>query len=233
MPPTMEVATLWIACFGLLYTVFNSPRLPSFWGQEYANGKHAMTTRWFAYLFFPIWAVVLSCQAASYATFLQETPNDLYYAFLVVGICDVLLMHAWIWAWTFPIHPALAALLAVLIFGTQLTMLILAIVYNTTNDWVYWMIGVALAWKLVAAVWSFVAAVRLTPEFYDMQKSVASKDNILHRLLSAINRMTDSQKANFMQAINSMGGISETARAPYPQTSAVDMRDTRGAHSHF
>jgi hypothetical protein len=192
MPLTNEVATLWIASFALAYSVFGAQRLPSFWSQEYANGKHHQTTRWFAYLFFPIWMIVLSCQAAAYATFLQEVVNDLYYAFLVVGIAEIGLMHTWNWAWNFPVHPWLAAIVAFLIFGCQLTLLILAIVYDTTNNWVYAFICIPLAWTAIAAIWSIVSAVRISPEFYEMQDRVRMKDNRLHQFLKMDQQRWDS-----------------------------------------
>ena len=189
---TTEIATLWLASFALTFTVFGAQRLPSFWSQAYANGKHHQTTRWFAYLFFPIWLIVLSCQAAAYATFFQETPNDLYYAFLIVAIAEIGLMHVWNWAWNFPVHPWLAAIAAFLIFGCQLTLLILAILYNTANNWVYAFISIPLAWTAVAAIWSFVAAVRISPEFYKMQAQVSMKDDRLHKLLMLDNQRWES-----------------------------------------
>lgn len=192
MPITMEVATLWLASFAFTFTVFGAQRLPSFWSQAYAKGKHHQTTRWFAYLFFPIWLIVLSSQAAAYATFLQEVPNDLYYAFLVVAIVEIGFMHVWNWAWNFPVHPWLAAIAALLIFGCQLTLLILAILYSTANNWIYAFLAIPLAWTAIAAIWSFVAAVRISPEFYKMQAEVSMKDDRLHKILTLDNQRWDS-----------------------------------------
>lgn len=224
---TMEVATLWLASFALAYTVFAQQRLPTFYSQEYANGKHHVTTRWFAYLFFPIWIIVLSCQAAAYATFLQETPDDNYYAFLIIGIVQIALMHFWNWSWTFPVHPWLAAAFATLIAGSQVTLLILVSIHSTTNDWTYWMISIPLAWHVVAMIWSFVTAARLGPEFREIQDRVAKKDNRLHKFLQTMSAMPDSTFDNLLGSWSKFGPVESTPGEP------VDSRYRRNGMIHF
>ena len=229
---TMEVATLWLASFALAYTVFAQQRLPSFWSQEYANGKHHVTTRWFAYFFFPIWIIVLSCQAAAYATFLQGTPDDNYYAFLIVGIVQIALMHCWNWAWTFPVHPWLAAVFAVMIAGAQLTLLILAIIYNTTNDWVYWMISIPLVWTTIAAIWSIYTAARLGGEFHEIQERVAAKDERLYKLLGLLIKMKDTEFDQLIAYFMSSAGFVERPYAP-EIPSELRSRAGRSGMVHF
>lgn len=228
---TMEIATLWLASFAIAYTVFAQQRLPAFWTQEYANGKHHVTTRWFAYLFFPIWIIVLSCQAAAYATFLQETPDDNYYAFLIVGIVSIALMHCWNWAWTFPVHPWLAAVFAIMIAGAQLTLLILVILHASTNNWVYWMVSIPLGWTIIAAVWSIVTAVKLSGDFHEMQQRVAAKDDRLYAFLNVMIGMNDSQFDQLMANFKSSAGYIRPDVAEIP--SDLRSRVGRSGMVHF
>jgi len=200
MSLTQEDATLWLASFALTFTVLDIWRLPSLFALEYAKG-HSTVTQWFQYLYMPIWGITMACQATSWAFFFQETPNDYYTAFLIVAICDVFLIRAWLWAWAEPIHPILSAILAFLIVGTQGTQLGLAVKYSVSSNWVYWMASVALFWKVALAIVMAWAAWELTPHFYEYQRRTAAKDDALNELLESLLQLQPSERASMAQSM--------------------------------
>ena len=217
MPLTLELAVAWIATFALSFTVFGGQRLPSFWAEEYAKAKRPIRLGMYGYIFFPIWAIVLSANAASDAIFLQETVTDHYYAYLILTIVSVFFMHAWLWAWNFPVHPTLAAIIAFLIFGSVLAKFIVVLVAGTTNTWFWGLIWIPLAWTFVAMILSIVAAVRLHEEFYDIQRRVAEKNDRLHKMIEAggddeTDRLTSQGRASNRPAELSVGHPSANVR---------------------
>lgn len=180
MPISQEQATLWLASFALTFTVFGASRLPTFWAHQYVQTGGLKMMGTFSYFFFPIWAIVLSCQASLYAVFLQEPTNDLYYAFAILAIAIVGLMHTWNWLWNYPVHPVAAAICAFLIWGCQVAILVILIIYDSPNTLVWPFCVIPLVWFTAAFVLSAYAAYKLSPLWSDIKANVQTLDNTLN-----------------------------------------------------
>lgn len=181
MPIIQEQATLWLASFALTFTVFGAYRLPTFWAHEYVETGMFKMSGTFSYFFFPIWAVVLSFQASLYAIFLQEPSNDLYYAFAILAIAIVGLMHTWNWLWNYPVHPIASAICAFLIWACQVAILVILIIYDSPNTLVWPFCIVPLVWFTAAFVLSAYAAYKLAPKWQEIKQNVQSRDENLNK----------------------------------------------------
>jgi len=161
----------WAAALALSVHAFHTQRMPTYWEREVQKYMPMAVPK---HVFQPVWLIALVCYAGFGALFFQNAVLDATFDWaLVLYIVNVGLRMLWNWFYFTPVSFYPAGPIATLIWGIDVALLVLALIYGDNRAWLIGFIAISIAWSTVAMIFSWFVTAKLGPQFGVMRNSVA------------------------------------------------------------